>query len=49
MYDFDPLILINMLHMLSSDNLRNLSPDLLQQIETLGREALKVTADIFED
>ncbi len=48
-YDFDPLILINMFHMQSSDTLRNLSPDLLQQIETLSRDALKVMADIFED
>jgi AcrR family transcriptional regulator len=48
-YEFDPLILINMFHMQSSETLRNLSPDLLSQIETLSRNSLKVMAGIFED
>ena len=48
-YEFDPLILITMFHMQSSETLRNLSPDLLNQIETLSRNSLKVMADIFED
>lgn len=48
-YEFDPLILINMFHMQSSETLKKLSPDLLGQIETLSRNALKVMADIFED
>lgn len=48
-YEFDPLILINMFHMQSSDTLRNLSPKLLTQIETLSRNSLKAMASIFED
>jgi AcrR family transcriptional regulator len=48
-YEFDPLILINMFHMQSSETLKNLSPDLLHQIETLSRNALKVMANIFEE
>ena len=48
-YEFDPLILINMLHMQSSETLKNLSPDLLGQIETLSRNSLKVMANIFEE
>jgi AcrR family transcriptional regulator len=48
-YEFDPLILINMFHMQSSESLKKLSPDLLQQIESLSRSALKAMSDIFED
>ncbi|MBC2713358.1 MAG: TetR/AcrR family transcriptional regulator [Desulfosarcina sp.] len=48
-YEFDPLILINMFHMQSSETLRNLSPDLLGQIEILSRKSLKAMANIFED
>lgn len=47
-YEFDPLILINMLHMQSSETLRNLSPDLLKQIETLSHNSMQVIASIFE-
>jgi AcrR family transcriptional regulator len=42
-YEFDPLILINMFHMQSSETLKNLSADLLNQIETLSRNWRKVT------
>jgi AcrR family transcriptional regulator len=48
-YEFDPLILINMFHMQSSETLKNLSPDLLGQIETLSRNSLKAMANIFEE
>jgi AcrR family transcriptional regulator len=48
-YEFDPLILINMFHMQSSETLKNLSPDLLSQIESLSRSSLKVMASIFEE
>jgi AcrR family transcriptional regulator len=48
-YEFDPLILINMFHMQSSETIKNLSPDLLEQIETLSRNSMQVIADIFED
>ena len=48
-YDFDPLIIINMFHLQSSETLRNLSPDLLHQIETLSRNSLNAIAKIFEE
>ena len=48
-YEFDPLILINMFHMQSSETLRNLSPDLLEQIETLSRNSMQAIASIFEE
>ena len=48
-YEFDPLILINMFHMQSSETLKNLSPDLLGQIESLSRNSLKAMANIFEE
>jgi AcrR family transcriptional regulator len=48
-YEFDPLILINMFHMQSSETLKNLSSDLLGQIETLSRNSLSVMADIFAE
>jgi AcrR family transcriptional regulator len=48
-YEFDPLILINMFHMQSNETLKNLSPDLLERIEALSRNSLQVIAAIFED
>ncbi|BBO80092.1 AcrR family transcriptional regulator [Desulfosarcina ovata subsp. sediminis] len=48
-YEFDPLILINMFHMQSSETLKNLSSDLLNQIESLSRSSLQMMARIFED
>jgi AcrR family transcriptional regulator len=48
-YEFDPLILINMFHMQSSETLKNLSPKLLNQIETLSRNSLNAIAKIFEE
>ena len=48
-YEFDPLILINMFHMQSSETLKNLSTDLLNEIETLSRNSLSVMASIFEE
>jgi AcrR family transcriptional regulator len=48
-YEFDPLILINMFHLQSSETLKSISPDLLHQIETLSRSSLKVMANIFAE
>jgi hypothetical protein len=48
-YEFDPLILLNMFHMQSSETLKNLSSDLLRQIETLSRNSMEVISSIFED
>ncbi len=47
-YDFDPLVIINMFHLQSSDTLRNLSPDLLTEIKDLSRKALGSMARILE-
>lgn len=48
-YEFDPLILINMFHLQSSETLKNLSSDLLSQIEDLSRSSLNVMASIFQE
>ncbi len=48
-YDFDPLILINMFHLQSSETLRNLSPELLADIKALSRKSLGAIASIFAE
>jgi AcrR family transcriptional regulator len=48
-YDFDPLVLINMFHLQSSETLRNLSPELIQEIKALSRKALRSMAHVFEE
>jgi len=48
-YDFDPLIIINMFHLQSSETLKNLSPKLLEEIKSLSRKALGAIAAIFEE
>lgn len=48
-YDFDPLIIINMFHLQSSETLKRLSPALKAEIETLSRQALNTIADVFRD
>jgi AcrR family transcriptional regulator len=48
-YDFDPLILINMFHLQSSETLQNLSPELLTEIKRLTRKSMGKIADIFEE
>ncbi len=47
-YEFDPMILINMFHLQSSETLRNLSPELLSDIKSLSRKSLGAMASIFE-
>ncbi|MGD9332060.1 MAG: TetR/AcrR family transcriptional regulator [Desulfobacterales bacterium] len=47
-YAFDPLILNNMFHLQSSDTLRTLSPDLLEEINALSRKALQSMARMFD-
>jgi AcrR family transcriptional regulator len=47
-YDFDPLVIINMLHLQSSETLRNLSPDIMKEIEDLSRKSLGTMARILE-
>jgi len=47
-YQFDPMILINMFHLQSSETLKNLSSPLLENITELSRNSLQVLARIFE-
>jgi AcrR family transcriptional regulator len=48
-YEFDPLVLINMFHLQSSETLKNLSPDLLSDIKELSRSSFGSMAKIFEE
>ena len=48
-YEFDPLVLINMFHLQSSETLKNLSPKLLSDIKELSRSSFRSIARIFED
>ncbi len=46
-YDYDPLILNNMFHLQSSDTLKSLSPELMDEINALSRNALQAMAGMF--
>ncbi len=46
-YDFDPLIIINLFHLQSSETLKNLSEEMLTEIEDLSRKSLSAIADVF--
>ena len=48
-YDFDPLIIINMFHLQSSETLKNLSDQLLAEIKTLSQKSIGSIAQIFEE
>lgn len=48
-YEFDPLIIINMFHLQSSETLKNLSSKVLMEIKTLSKKTIDHMADIFED
>ncbi len=48
-YEFDPLILINVLQFQSSEALKNLSPQLLEEIKADSARALRTIARIFQD
>jgi len=48
-YEFDPLIIINMFHLQSSETLKNLSEELLSEIEDLSRKSLGALASIFKE
>ncbi|MDO9110042.1 MAG: TetR/AcrR family transcriptional regulator, partial [Desulfatirhabdiaceae bacterium] len=47
-YEFDPLIVINMFQLQSSETVKNLSPELLGEIIDLSKSSLGIMADIFE-
>ena len=46
-YEFDPLIIINMFHLQSSETLKNLSPQLMTEIKDLSRKSLGSIAKIY--
>ncbi|MBW2610960.1 MAG: TetR/AcrR family transcriptional regulator [Deltaproteobacteria bacterium] len=48
-YKFDPMILINLFHLQSSETLKNLTPELLSEIKKLSRSSLAEMAKVFED
>ena len=48
-YEFDPMILINMFHLQSSDTLRNLTPELLSEIKSLSKRSLSEMAKLFQE
>ena len=48
-YEFDPLILINLFRLQSSEILKNLSPQLLADIKELFNSSLGAMSDIFNE
>jgi AcrR family transcriptional regulator len=48
-YEFDPLIIINMFHLQSSETLKNLSEELLLEINSLSRQSIGDIASIFQE
>lgn len=48
-YKFDPMMLINMFHLQSSETIKNLSPQLLDDIKSLSRSSLNLMAKLFEE
>ena len=48
-YEFDPLVIINMFHLQSSETLKNLSPEILNDITDLSRKAIGGMSKIFEE
>jgi AcrR family transcriptional regulator len=48
-YEFDPLIIINMFHLQSSETLRNLTPQLLAEIKDLSSKSMNSISKIFKD
>jgi AcrR family transcriptional regulator len=48
-YEFDPLIIITLFHLQSSETLRNLSPQLIEEIKKLSSKSLSTIAQIFRD
>ncbi len=46
-YDYDPMILNNMFHLQSSETLKSLSPELINEINDLARRSLHAMADMF--
>ena len=48
-YEFDPMILINMFHLQSSETLKNLTPELLLEIKELSKKSLAEMVILFQE
>ena len=48
-YDFDPLVIINMFHLQSSETLKNLSAELIDEIKELSRKSIGGFARVFDE
>ncbi len=48
-YNFDPLIIINMFHLQSSETLMNLSPKILEEMKEMSRKSIGEMAKIFKE
>ena len=48
-YDFDSLVIINMFHLQSSETLKNLSPELLEEIKSLSSKSIGGLAKLFKE
>ena len=48
-YEFDPLILVNLFHLQSSDILKNLSGPILSDIRDLSQKTIGIISRIFEE
>ena len=48
-YEFDPMILINMFHLQSSETLKNLTPELLLEIKKLSKKSLSEMVKLFQE
>ena len=48
-YDFDPMTIINMFHLQSSETLKNLSDAMLEEIKALSQKSIGTIAKIFEE
>jgi AcrR family transcriptional regulator len=48
-YEFDPLILVSLFHLQSSDILKNLSPPMLAHIRDLSHKTIGIISAIFEE
>lgn len=47
-YEFDPMIFRNLFNLQTSDTLMDLSPELIEEIESLGQQSLNKIASIFQ-
>jgi AcrR family transcriptional regulator len=48
-YDFDPMNFITIFHLISNDMLKNLSPEMVSEINKLLKKSMNTIADIFKD